>query len=117
VAFTILMSLAGVLAGCGPESDPAAPQIDSLAPADGAPGTTVLLQGARFGASKGSVAFQDKDLSYVDAQVVTWTDTAIVVTAPTMPSGAPQTVNVGLQTAAGLVPPAPATFNVTKTGS
>lgn len=112
LVLTALLSLSRVLSGCADAQKASAPVIDTLTPATGAPGTTVLMQGTHFGATPGTVGFQDKDQSFVTAPVVTWTDTAIVITAPTMPSG-PQAANVGLQTSEGQTPALPATFNVT----
>lgn len=117
----IAAALAVLLVGCSNVEDllnkdktSNLPVINSITPDGGKPGATVVLQGANFGTAQGTVAFEDKNSSFMAAPVVTWTDTAVVITVPTMPSGA-QTVKVGMQTSTGAVPSLPATFNVSST--
>ena len=110
--------LAWAISGCSTSdllktSSTTTPVINSISPSTGVPGATVIIQGANFGTTAGTVAFQDTNQAFMAAPVATWTDTAVVVTVPTMPSG-PQAAKVGMQTSAGLVPASAATFNVTR---
>lgn len=110
--------LSVLLLGCSNVEDllnkdqPTLPVINSITPDSGKPGATVVVQGANFGTAQGTVAFEDRNSSFMAAPVVTWTDTTVVITVPTMPSGV-QAAKVGMQTASGQVPALPFTFNVT----
>lgn len=68
------------------------PVITSIAPASGAPGTRVTIEGRNFGtaAANGQVAFAG-----VVAAVETWTDTEILVTVPAGARSGPLTVTRG----------------------
>lgn len=83
--------------------DPPAPSISGVNPASGAPGSSVTISGANFGAAQGTVT-----IGGVAAGVTSWSATSIVATVP---AGA-ATGNVVVSTALGL-PSAGAAFTVT----
>lgn len=63
----------------------AQPRLDSISPREGDPGTRVTLKGVNFGASQGVgwVSFGG-----VPGEVISWSDTTIVVAAPRGPGAA-----------------------------
>jgi hypothetical protein len=74
-ALAMVVSLA--LFGCGKAS--AKPEIKSLDPVSGAPGSEVVIEGGTFGATQGTgvVFFSGKEVA-----VVAWSDTVITVKIP-----------------------------------
>ncbi len=78
VAFAALLALAAAfLAGCGKSA--AKPQIGSLDPVSGPPGSEVVIKGSGFGSSQGTgvVFFSGRQV-----EVVAWADTVITVKLP-----------------------------------
>jgi hypothetical protein len=71
-----------------------APRVSGIAPGHAAPGTTVVITGSGFGATRGSIAFNGTPAT----AIANWTDTSITVTVP---AGA-TTGNVIVTTAAGV---------------
>ncbi len=63
-------------------SEPAAPQIGSVAPVLTRPGNTVVIQGRGFGTATGSVMFDS-----ATASIVSWSQNKIVVKAPSVAAG------------------------------
>lgn len=74
-AISLVVSL--VLFGCG--ASPTKPEIKSLEPTSGPPGSEVVIEGGTFGASQGTgvVFFSGKEVT-----VVAWSDTVITAKVP-----------------------------------
>jgi hypothetical protein len=75
---------------------PALPSITLLSPASGRVGTRVALQGARFGAARGTVRFNG-----VLAPVQSWSDRRILATVPSGATTGPVSVTTTAGTAIG----------------
>ena len=67
------------------------PQITSLSPTTGGPGTSVTISGSNFGASQGTSAVR---FNGVAASVASWSGSSVVATVPASATTGPVTVTV-----------------------
>ncbi len=87
--------LRGVGAGSAGANACSGLKVSGFTPPSGPPGTTVTIFGSGFGSSQGQVLLSDGYSGWDSAPIQSWSDTKIVVTAPTTP---PDAVSAGKAT-------------------
>src|SRR5438874_4248655 len=77
------------------------PQVSSISPSSGPPGTRIVIRGTGFGTSQeaGSVMFEG---AYLPAGVLSWSDSQITAFAPSDAATGPVTVSVAEMSSNGV---------------